>query len=119
MNKFGGISSELSTQVGFRKLIFPDCRHEQNIAIIRNACAAEMCVRKAVDDVVGIVIARTAVPVVGARVGRELDHPERHRRPGKCMPVAAGADERVDPSGEVACLGGGDDRQNKNYPAEP
>lgn len=52
--------------------------------------------RKAVDDVVGVVVAAAAVPIVGACVGRELHHSERDGRARKSVPVAASADEWVD-----------------------
>src|SRR5215210_7324708 len=64
-----------------------------------------MGVRETVDGVVGIVIAGRAVPIISARVGRKLDHPERQGRPRKCVPVTAGADEWIYPVGEVAGLG--------------
>ena len=67
-----------------------------------------MRVREAVDDVVGIVVARGAVPVVDAGVGGELDHPERYGRTGERVPVPAGADERVHPACIVARLGKSD-----------
>jgi len=63
-------------------------------------------VRKAVDDVVRIVITRAAVPVVGARVGRKLHQPERRGRSWKRVPVSARADERVDVTRVVAGLRG-------------
>ena len=63
-----------------------------------------MRVREAVDDVVGIMIAAAAVPVVDAGVGRKLHHSERQRRSRKRVPVPAGAYERVDPSAEIAGL---------------
>ena len=64
-----------------------------------------MGVRKAVDDVVGVVVAAGAVPVVDACVGRELDHAERHRRTGKRVPVPAGTDKRIHPPRVITRLG--------------
>src|SRR4029079_1960257 len=89
-----------------KKLRLADGRHKQDVAVIRNARAAQVRVRKAVDDVVRIVITRAAVPVVGARVGRKLHQPERRGRSWKRVPVSARADERVDVMRVIAGLRG-------------
>src|SRR5262245_48455417 len=64
-----------------------------------------MCMREAVDDIVGVMIAARSVPVVDSGVRRKLHHPEWQRRAGKSMPVPARADERIHPARKVFCLG--------------
>src|ERR1051325_3777042 len=71
-------------------------RHEKDVAIIRNAGAAQMCVAESVNDSVGIVITRTAVPTGEARIRTELHHAEGKRSAGKSMAVARSADEWID-----------------------
>ena len=75
-------------------------RYQEDVAIIGNACAAEMGVAEAVDDVVGIMIAGAAIPTRKTRIGTELDHTEGHGRTRKRMPVPAGADERINVASE-------------------
>ncbi len=68
-------------------------RHEHHIAIIGAAGAAQVRMREAVDDIVGIMITGTAVPTsVDAGIRRQLHHSERHGCPGKGVPMAAGSD---------------------------
>src|SRR6266550_1771492 len=71
-------------------------RHQQDIAIVRDACAAEMCMAEAIDNLIGVVIAGATIPAGQSCVGTELDHPKRQRCTGKCVAVSAGADERID-----------------------
>ncbi len=72
------------------------CWHQQNIAVIANACAAEMGMRETVDDGIAVMISAAAVPTaVNTRVGRQLHHAEGKRCTGKSMAVAAGGGERI------------------------
>ena len=45
------------------------------------------------------MVAGTAVPVVLAGIGTELDHAERISRAGKGMPVEIGSHKRIDQVG--------------------
>ena len=109
---FDGIISRLQLfRFDVKRLIFvllkirlADRRHKQNVAIIGNSRAAQMRVRKTVNRRIGIMITRTSVPIINARVGRELHHSERHRRARKCVSVSACADERIDIARVIFCL---------------
>ncbi len=75
--------------------------HEQDVAVIGDAGAAQMCVTEAVDDRIGVVVTGAAVPAGESRVGAELDHAKRPRRAGKRVAMPAGADKRIDVTREV------------------
>ena len=69
--------------------------HDEHIAVVGAAGAAEMGVREAVDQRVGHIVARRTVPAVDAGVGRGLYHAVRHHRPGEGVAVATGAYHRI------------------------
>ena len=56
---------------------------------------------EAVDDRVGIMIARRAVPAGESRIRTELDHAERDDRAGKGVAVSSRVDKRIDVAREV------------------
>src|ERR1700754_2848184 len=64
-----------------------------------------MGMRKAVDDIVRIVIARASIPVVKTSIGRKLNHTEGNRRARKSVPMTAGSDEGVDVARVIFGLG--------------
>ena len=91
------------TETRWIRLVRPaGCRHQQHVAVIGNARAAEVRVTKAVDDRVGVVITRAAVPAGQTRVRAELDQPERNNRAGELVAVTACANKRIDLTSEVS-----------------
>jgi hypothetical protein len=89
-------------------------RHQEDIAVVRDTCAAKVRVTKTVGDIVGIVVTGAAIPASQTRIGTELDHPERHRSAGKGVAVAGSADKRIDITGQIP-LGDHLDRQEQNH----
>jgi len=83
-------------------VIASDRRYQEDVAVIGNACAAEMCVAEAVNLRIGVVIARAAVPTCEPRVRAELDHAVRHDRARERVTMPARADERIDVAGQIA-----------------
>ncbi len=69
--------------------------HEQHVAVVAHAGAAEVGVAEAVDHGVVEMVAGAAVPAREPRVGAELHHAEGDRGAGEGVAVGAGADERV------------------------
>jgi len=80
---------------------FTDSWHQQDVAIIGDAGAAEMCVAETVDDRIGVVITGAAVPAGESCIGAELDHAERPRRARKRVTMTSRADKRVDVAREI------------------
>ena len=80
-------------------------RHQQHIAIVGNAGAAEVGMAESIHNRIGKMIAGAAVPAIEARVGTELYHAEREGRTGISVTVRAGSDKRIDELGEVV-IGG-------------
>ncbi len=74
-------------------------RHQQHIKHVANARATEMGVRKTHDRAVALVIARTGIPSAVMRIGAELHHAKRQRRPRIRVAMPAGAGEYVDVAG--------------------
>ena len=69
-------------------------RREADIAQVAAAGAAEMGVAEAQDRLVGIMVARAAVPRFQAGIGTDLDHAEGDRGAGVDVAVGVGADHR-------------------------
>ena len=69
-----------------------------------------------VDDVVGVVITRAAVPSGQPRVRTQLHHAEGHCGAGECMAMSGGADEWIDVTREIP-LGQHLKRQEQNRKA--
>jgi len=91
-------------------------RHDQHVAHVRMPGAGEVRVGKTHDG--GIVVLITRRPFVGVfeirhrRIGRELDHAERHRGTGKQVAIASRSDAWIDFGGvRIARLGYGSDAQ--------
>src|SRR5882724_5421299 len=96
MSKCRGISFPAVIPFQSAEVNISDGRHQKNIAVVGDACAAQMSVAKTIDDRVRVMIAGAAVPAGQARVGAELDHAEGHCCSGKRMSVSCCADERID-----------------------
>ena len=92
----------LMTEVGRVSFFGAHCRHQQDIAVVGNARAAEVRVAEAVENRIAVVITRTAVPAGQASVRAELDHPERNNRAGKRVTVPGCADEWIDVTRKVS-----------------
>src|SRR5262245_55104240 len=82
-----------------------DCWQQQNVAVIRNACAAEMRMTEAVNHRIGIVIPGATIPTREPRIRTELDHSERHDCARKRVAMSARANERIDVTREIALRG--------------
>ncbi len=79
-------------------------RHQQDVRVVGDAGAAQVCVRKPEDAAVAVVIAGTAVPSRQPCVGTRLDHAERQRWSRIGVSVSAGADKRVHQVGQLRLL---------------
>ena len=71
-------------------------RHQEDVAVVRNAGAAQVGVREADDAVVAVVVAGGGIPAGQPRVRAWLDHSERQARTGKRVAVTTSTDERID-----------------------
>ncbi len=112
-----GTIAGLSVGDGSRSQLDPaKRRHKQDVPIIGNAGAAQVCVTEAKDRAVGIMISTARVPSLDACIRTQLDHPERERGAGKGMPVRIGSDKRIDEAGglETSLLAQEADRDNQN-----
>ena len=67
-------------------------RGDEDVAVVGDARAAQVRVAEPEDRAVGIVVPRAGIPSLDAGVGAQLDHAERHGRPGIGVAVAAGAE---------------------------
>src|SRR5690349_13877478 len=92
----------LMTEARSRSCMVADGRHQQDIAVVGNTGATEMRVAETVNNRIGVVITRAAVPTRQSRVRTQLDHAERHDGAGKRVTVSAGADKWVDVTREVS-----------------
>jgi hypothetical protein len=81
--------------------------HDEHIAEVGAARTAEVSVRKAREQTIGIMVARAPVPALEYILRPQLHRPKRHVGPQKYVAVAAGPDERVDVGGERRGLGAG------------
>ena len=70
-------------------------RDDQYITIVGTTCAAEVGMRETVDHGIGIMVARTAIPSMEARIRAKLHHAKRHYRTREGMAVATGAYEGI------------------------
>lgn len=126
-----GVTAVGHARIAAFDLRFAGHRHQQHIAEVGMAGAREMRMREADDG--GVRMAVAGSPSVGilaqldARVRAELDHAERHRRTGKGMALATGADEGID-RGErsradfdpgIRGLHTGRDRQHRDREGDP
>ena len=89
-------------------------RHQQHIAVVGAARAAEVGVAKAEDGVVTVVVATAAVPTLEACVGRRLNLAERHNGPREGVAVAVGTHHRVDIGGQGLVAAGGKQQHRSN-----
>ena len=70
-------------------------RHDKEVAIVGTAGAAEVILREAINERVGVVIARAGIPAIDSCVGAWLNHTMRHHRTGESVTVSAGPDKRI------------------------
>jgi len=87
-------------------------RHEQDVAVVRDTRATQVRVGKAVENVVGEVVARATVPAFQTGVGTELHHSEREGRRGVGVTVPASSDEGIDVARRI--VPGGRDRGDEH-----
>ena len=69
--------------------------HQQNIAQVSPSCSAKVGMREADDARVAAVVARTPVPALRIRIGRDLYQTERRGGTGEGVSVGIGSDKRV------------------------
>src|SRR6186713_918719 len=74
-------------------------RHDQNIPQVSPPGAAQMSMRKAHHDTIGIMIAGTPVPAFEDILRTQLHGPERSTGAHKYMPMTAGPDKGIDIGG--------------------
>ncbi len=86
----------------------PTDGHQQHIAVVGAAGAAEVGVAEAVDGVVRIVVATASVPAVETSIWRRLNHAKRHNGTGKRVSVAVGAHHGVNIRGQALFAAGGE-----------
>ena len=77
-------------------------RQQQDVAVIRNAGAAEMRVRETVNFRIRVVITGATIPTSEPSIWTELDHAERNDRAWERVAMSAGADEGIDVACEIA-----------------
>ena len=87
--------------------------HHTDVAQVGAAGAAQVGVAETLDERITVMVAGTAVPVVLARVGAQLDHTERIGCTRESMTVEIGSDHRVHQVGIFSAqhAGGQQERQ--------
>ena len=96
-------------------------RHKQEVAIVGAVGTAEVILREAIDERVGVVIARASIPAIDSGVGAWLNHTVRHHRTGESVSVTAGPDKGIYELSVVivayitACNHNGSKRQRGQY----
>ena len=78
--------------------------HQQHVAVVLAACAAEVCVAEAEDGVVAVVVCAASVPSFQTGVRTRLDLSEGHYGTWERMSVSVGTDKRVDIRRQPAVL---------------
>ena len=71
-------------------------RHQQDIAVVRNARSTKVRVTESEDRVVGIVITGAGVPTFNSCIGTELHNAERQSCTWNSVVITVRADEGID-----------------------
>ena len=71
-------------------------RHERDIGKLATTRSAQVVLRKALDNLVAILIAGTPLPAFMPRIGPRLNHTKRIGGRGSCMARTSRTDEWID-----------------------